>query len=95
MFKAAFENIIGDRRIWQLYETDYITALIGVEVTKIQKMEDELEKIYKIGKVDGRIEYLSKKIEASSAKIVEYEKKAAEVAADSQSKNTSFLGIKF
>lgn len=95
LFKAAFENIIGDRRIWQLYETDYITALIDVEVTKIQKMEDELEKIYKIGKVDGRIEYLSKKIEASSAKIVEYEKKAAEVAADSQSKNTSFLGIKF
>ncbi|RCK59523.1 Mitochondrial escape protein 2-2 [Candida viswanathii] len=94
LFKAAFENIIGDKRIWKLYETDYIGALIAVEVTKIQKMEDELEKIYKIGKVDGRIDYLSKKIEASNAKILDYEKKAAEVVAG-DSKNSSFLGIKF
>ncbi|RCK62729.1 Mitochondrial escape protein 2-2 [Candida viswanathii] len=94
LFKAAFENIISDKRIWKLYETDYIGALIAVEVTKIQKMEDELEKIYKIGKVDGRIDYLARKIEASNAKILDYEKKAADVVAG-DSKNSSFLGIKF
>lgn len=95
LFKAAFQNIINDKHIWKLYETDYINALIGVEAAKIQKMEDELEKIYKIGKVDGRIDYLSKKIEASNTKIVDYEKKAADVAAATDAKSSSFLGIKF
>ena len=32
-------------------------------------MEEELEKIYKIGKVDGRIDYVSQKIEASNKRF--------------------------
>ncbi|KAL6454525.1 PRP13 Mitochondrial escape protein 2 [Candida maltosa Xu316] len=96
LFKAAFKNIVDDLRIWKLYETDYIKTLVDLESTKIQKMEDELEKIYKIGKVDGRIDYISSKIEASNKKILDYEKKISEVAAfTGQTSSSSFLGIKF
>lgn len=96
LFKAAFENIIGDLRIWKLYETDYLTNLINLEVGKINKFESELTGIYKIGNklVDGRIEYLSKKIEASNKKIVDYEKEIADIASyQGDSKSHSFLGI--
>ena len=80
LFKAAFANIISDLRIWKLYETEYIGRLISLEAAKIQKLEEELEKIYKIGKVDGRIDYVSQKIEASNKKILDLEKQAADVA---------------
>lgn len=95
LFKAAFENIIGDLRIWKLYETDYLTNLINLEVTKIQKFESELSGIYKINnKLDGRIDYLSKKIEGSNKKIVDYEKEIADIAAyQGDAKSHSFLGI--
>ena len=69
LFKAAFANIISDLRIWKLYETEYIGRLISLEAAKIQKLEEELEKIYKIGKVDGRIDYVSQKIEASNKRF--------------------------
>ncbi|KAI5967670.1 YME2 [Candida margitis] len=95
LFKAAFENIIGDLRIWKLYETDYLTNLVTLEVAKIQKLESELTGIYKISnKLDGRIDYLSKKIEASNKKIVDYEKEIADIATyQGDSKSGSFLGI--
>ncbi|KAI5948827.1 YME2 [Candida theae] len=95
LFKAAFSNIIGDLRIWKLYETDYLTNLINLEVGKINKLESELSGIYKIGnRLDGRIDYLSKKIEASNKKIVDYEKEIADIASyNGDSKSHSFLGI--
>ncbi|KAF6072871.1 RNA12 family protein [Candida albicans] len=96
LFKAAFANIISDLRIWKLYETEYIGRLISLEAAKIQKLEEELEKIYKIGKVDGRIDYVSQKIEASNKKILDLEKQAADVASyTGKPDGKSFLGIKF
>ncbi|KAI5966797.1 YME2 [Candida pseudojiufengensis] len=97
LFQAAFENIISDLRIWKLYETNYLTELITLEVQKIQKFENELTSIYKIGsKIDGRIDYLTKKIEGSNNKIVSYEKEIVDIASyKAQQKPHSFLGIKF
>ncbi|KAF6067021.1 RNA12 family protein [Candida albicans] len=67
-------------------------AIANLEV----KLEEELEKIYKIGKVDGRIDYVSQKIEASNKKILDLEKQAADVASyTGKPDGKSFLGIKF
>ncbi|CAK9436246.1 uncharacterized protein LODBEIA_P08040 [Lodderomyces beijingensis] len=94
LFKAAFENIISDVRIWKLYETEYLSNLIALEIAKITKLESELTNIFKIGKVDGRIDYLSKKIEQSNQKILDYEKEINDIAEfKGESKRQSFLGI--
>ncbi|KAI5950981.1 YME2 [Candida jiufengensis] len=96
LYKAAFENIISDLRIWKLYETNYLTELINLEVAKIQKFENELTTIYQISKIDGRIDYLTKKIEASNTKIVAYEKEIVDIASyKAEQKPHSFLGLKF
>lgn len=96
LFKAAFNNIIHDYNIWKLYESDYISNLISLEQVKIQKLEEELTNIDKLsGKLDGRIGYLVKKIEASSNKIVNYEQKLTEIKnyKPDQKSKSSFLGI--
>ncbi|KAI3403775.2 YME2 [Candida oxycetoniae] len=98
LFKAAFENIVSDVRIWKLYETEYLTNLIAIEVAKLTKFENELTSIYKIGKIngkiDGRIDYLSRKIEGSNKNIEAYEKEIKEIASfNVERKHNSFLGI--
>lgn len=95
LFTAAFENIISDVRIWKLYETQYLLNLVSLEVQKLTKFENELTTIYKINKLDGRIDYLSKKIDESNQKIVDYEKEIKDIAAykGEPKQRHSFLGI--
>ncbi|CAI5755586.1 unnamed protein product [Candida verbasci] len=95
LFKAAFKNLLHDTRIWNLYEIDYLTNLINIEITKINLFESELIKIHQVGnKLDGRIDYLIKKIEASNGKIVNFEKEINEIATGN-SKHKTFLGIPY
>ncbi|EGW34306.1 uncharacterized protein SPAPADRAFT_59728 [Spathaspora passalidarum NRRL Y-27907] len=97
LFKAAFRNIIKDVYIWKLYETNYLSSLVKIEVDNIQKLENELVQISKLeGKLNGRIDYLVKKIDASTTKIINYEKQISEVGqftGDKHQKSSSFLGI--
>lgn len=88
LFKAAFKQLISDPKISKLYEVDYISTLIKIENEKIKKFEGELISIQKLGdKLGSRVLYLSKKIDASNAKVVEYEGKIAEINLKPASKN--------
>lgn len=80
IFKAAFKKLIGEEKIYKLYEVDYLNKLIKIESEKITKFENELINIYQVGdKLSNRIAYVSGKIEASNAKVVGYEKQIADI----------------
>ncbi|KAK6204946.1 mitochondrial inner membrane protein [Scheffersomyces amazonensis] len=80
LFKAAFKHLIGDLNVFKIYEIDYLQQLIKLEMTSITKLENELTNIYSAhSKLDGRISYLTKKIETSNSKIIDYESKINDI----------------
>lgn len=78
LFHSAFQTLINDKRIYKIYEIDYLNKLIAVETEKIRKLEDEIKNIYPV-RLNNRVEYLSQKIETSSLKIVKYENEVQHV----------------
>ncbi|KAK6460130.1 mitochondrial inner membrane protein [Scheffersomyces coipomensis] len=99
IFKAAFRQLINDISIFKIYETDYLNQLISTEVSKIQKLETELTNIYSARvKLEGRISYLTSKIEACNTKVINYETKIAEISKitslpGGQEGSKGFLGL--
>lgn len=72
LFHSAFQTLINDKRIFKIYEIDYLSKLISIENEKIRKLEDEIKNIYPV-RLNNRVQYLSQKIETSNGKIVKYE----------------------
>ena len=98
LYKAAFKELINDKRVYKLYETDYYNNLISIENTKILKLEDEINKISKLSDVKylkNRLEYVLSKINAATDVIMKYEEKIKEIGKLNESSPSSFLGIKF
>ncbi|KAK6458941.1 mitochondrial inner membrane protein [Scheffersomyces xylosifermentans] len=94
LFKAAFKQLIHDHKIYKLYEVDYLNTLVALENDKIKKLEQELISIQKLGdKLGSRVLYLSEKIEASNAKVVELETNIAEINSKQKEPKGAFLGI--
>lgn len=80
IYRAAFKKLIEDKKIYKLYEINYLSKLLKMEGEKIKKLEEELVSIHKLGdKLSNRIAYISQKIENSNAKIVAYESKISEI----------------
>lgn len=98
LYKAAFKELIDDRRVYKLYETDYYNNLISIENTKILKLEDEINKISSLSDIKylkSRLEYVLAKINAATDTIMKYEEKIKEIGKLNESSSSSFLGIKF
>lgn len=97
LYRAAFENLVNDNRAFKLYETDFYKSLISLENAKISLVEDEISKVsslHDLRFVKERLDYLSKKLNASTVIVEEYEQKVKEVGkipATSTKKN--FLGF--
>lgn len=93
LYKAAFQELVGDQKIFQVYESYFYKTLISMENAKVLKMEDEVSKIgsisdYKLMK--DRLEYVAKKISASTEKIEGYEQKIKELESMQQKKTGRF-----
>lgn len=96
LYRAAFENLVNDTRAFKLYETDFYKTLIGLESDKIKKIEDEISKVSSLNDlrfVKERLEYLSKKLNASTLIIEDYEAKMKEVGKISTAPKKNFLGF--
>ncbi|CAG89608.2 DEHA2F20108p [Debaryomyces hansenii CBS767] len=98
LYKAAFKELINDRKVYKLYETDYYNNLITIESTKIFKLEDEINKISRLSDIKylkNRLEYVSSKINTATETIMKYEEKIKEIGKLNEKSSSSFLGIKF
>lgn len=97
LYKAAFEELVGDQKIFQVYESYFYKTLISMENAKISKLEDEVSKIggisdYKLMK--DRLEYVAKKITASTEKIEGYEQQVKEIESmQAQPKKVGLFGF--
>ena len=98
LYKAAFKELINDRKVYKLYETDYYNNLITIESTKIFKLEDEINKISRLSDIKylkNRLEYVLSKINTATETIMKYEEKIKEIGKLNEKSSSSFLGIKF
>lgn len=92
LFKAAFKDLVNDKKVFKLYETFFYSQLISLENAKISKLEDQIAKLahtsdFKFMK--ERIDYLSGKVNTSTIKVQEYEAKVKDIAAIGTVKKTS------
>lgn len=96
LFKAAFEDLVSDVKVFKLYETCFFNELIAIENAKIAKLEDQLAKFThaEIKNIDQRTQYLVLKINVSTDKVKDYEKLVKDIAAmDKSKKLSSFFGF--
>lgn len=96
LYRAAFENLVNDSSAFKLYETDFYKTLIGLENAKIALLENEISKVSTLNDlrfVKDRLEYLSKKLSASTLTVEDYEEKVKEVAKISTAPKKNFLGF--
>lgn len=81
IFKSAFTSLVGDVGLYKLYESEFITNLIAFENAKVTKFEDELVKLRGFSNFNNRINYLKDKLDLSTEKLLELEKKSKDVLA--------------
>lgn len=83
LYKAAFKDLVKDPRVYQLYEKDYLKALISIWTAKIATFEEELRGL-PTAKIDlrDRVEYLVEKIELANEKIVKLERDMSSLSAN-------------
>lgn len=96
LYRAAFENLVKDPKIFKHFETDYFENLISLETKKIAKLEEELGKISVLSDVSlikDRLSYITDKINGSSKKITDYEAKIKEISKIGKPDSKGFLGI--
>lgn len=76
IFRAAFQNLVKDESLSKVLETTYLLKLISAETQKIQKFEDEVQKLSYFANeraFRGRLSYLADKIDASNNNIINAE----------------------
>lgn len=97
LYKAAFEEIVRDEKIFKVYESHFYKTLIKLENSKIILMEDEIAKLGRLSDLNlmkERLEYVSKKIAASTQKVSGYEQQVKEIEGMStQKKKGGFFGF--
>ncbi|SGZ51285.1 CIC11C00000002240 [Sungouiella intermedia] len=97
LYKAAFEELVSDEKVFKVYETYFYNALIKLENAKIAKLEDEIAKIGGLSDLKlmkERLEYVAKKISASTDKVLGYEQQVKEIQnMSSQPKKTGLFGF--
>lgn len=97
LYKAAFQELVGDEKIFKIYESFFYKSLISLENAKIKLLEDEVAKIGSLNDLrvmKERLEYVAAKINLSTEKVLEYEQKVKEVQAlKTQQKKSGFFGF--
>lgn len=96
LFKAAFQELVQDKKIFELYETLMYRRLIAIENAKIVKMEDQFSKLTTredTRYIKERLEYLSTKLKASTLKVEDYEEKVKGLTTTPRSSKSSFFGF--
>lgn len=96
LFKAAFQDLVEDQKIFQIYEALMFNRLIALENAKILKMEDQFSKLASKSDsqyVKERLEYISGKLKASTQKVQEYEQTVKELTSGKGSSKSSFFGF--
>lgn len=96
LFKAAFQDLVHDAKIFQLYETLMYDRLITLENYKIAKMEDQFSKLASkddAQHVKERLEHISGKLKASTTKVEDYEQKIKELTTDRPPSRSSFFSF--
>ncbi|CCH43886.1 Mitochondrial escape protein 2 [Wickerhamomyces ciferrii] len=76
IFRAAFQNLVKDESLSKVLETSYLLKIISSETEKIQKFEDEVQKLSYFATdraFRGRLSYLADKIDASNQNILNAE----------------------
>lgn len=72
LFRAAFKYLVNDSELSTVLKTRYLLKVIAFETGRIKKWEEELRPLGKSGDpklFKSRLNYLAKKIDASSAAI--------------------------
>lgn len=98
LYKAAFQNLVNDNKVFKLYETDYYENLISLENGKILKLENEIEKISKLNDLNllkERVKYVGDKIKGCTERIIGYEENIVSIGKMGKDDRRSFLGIKY
>lgn len=97
LYKAAFVELVSDKEIFKIYETYYYNVLIKLENAKIAKLEDEIAKIGGLSDIKlmkERLEYVAKKVTASTEKVQGYEANIKDIQTiGSQPKKTGLFGF--
>lgn len=96
LYKAAFESLVNDVKVFKLYETHFYKSLISIENARIAKMEDEVAKLGQLNDpkiMRERLEYVFTKINLSTGKVQTYEAKIKEIDKIGSEVKKSFLGF--
>lgn len=76
IYRAAFQNLVKDESLSKVLETAYLLRIISSETQKIQKFEDEVQKLSYFAQeraFRGRLSYLADKIDQSNENILKAE----------------------
>lgn len=95
LYKAAFEELVNDKKVFQIYESHYFKSLIKIENEKISKLEEEIAKLGALSDfkfMRERVEYIAKKISVSTEKVQSYEAQVKEIET-AQPPKRGFLGL--
>lgn len=96
LYRAAFEALVNDPKIFKHYETDFFDNLISLENKKIAKLEDEIAKISSLNDLTlmkERLVYITDKINGCTKRISGYEEKIKDLSKIGKSDSKGFLGI--
>lgn len=94
LYKAAFKDLVKDKKIFKLFENRYYSDLISIENGKISKAEEEIQKVSHLNDLKvmkARLDYLQSKITSSTEAIIGYEKEIKEI----DDPNISIFKFKF
>ncbi len=76
IYRAAFQNLVKDQSVSKVLETAYLLKIISAETQKIQKFEEEVQKLSYFANeraFRGRLSYLADKIDLSNENIIKAE----------------------
>lgn len=93
LYKAAFQELVGDPTIFKLYETYYFQQLIAVENSKLAKLEDQaarLSLLHDQKLLKDRMEYICGKIQKLTDNIKSYEQSISEISTSRATKKSIF-----
>lgn len=93
LYKAAFQELVGDSTIFRLYETHYFQQLIAVENAKLAKLEDQavrLSLLHDQKLLKDRVEYVYGKILKLTENVKAYEQSISDISSSREAKRSIF-----
>lgn len=76
LYRSAFQNIVSDKRLYSVLETDYLVRRIAYETKVIKGCEEEISKLSYVAQLEAvkaRFEYLGNKITTCTENVKNYE----------------------